>query len=132
LFRSTQGTIDRVERINTTFASLNMSSVRDVLMNGNTFLNVVTGTENPLTLEHSQNNHAQTWYVSFAGRLPFGGNAQQVTSVIHHGKIKTPANVTQYTAPWITAQTGSNGDIVEVDWEKDVRGAIKITARMDS
>lgn len=131
MFRSTKGTIDRVERINTTFASLNMSAVRDVAVTGNMFLNVVTGTENPLTLDHSQSNHAKTWYVSFAGRLPFGGRAQRVTSVTHRSKIKTPANVTQYTAPWVTPEQGGNGDVVEVDWEKDVNGTVTITARMD-
>jgi hypothetical protein len=128
MFRSTKGTIDRVERINTTFASLNLSAVRDVAVSGNMFLNVVTGTENPLTLEHPQSNHAKTWYVSFAGRLPFGARALRVTSLIHRSKIKSTANVNQYTAPWITPDQGGNGDVVEVEWEKDVAGTVSITA----
>ena len=131
MFRSTKGTIDRVERINTSFDPLVMSAARDVLVDGNMYLNVVTRTKNPLTLNHTQSNHAKTWYVSFAGRLPFGGRAQQVTSIIHRGKIKTAANVAQYDAPWITPEQGANGEIVEIDWEKAVAGTVSITARMD-
>lgn len=131
MFRSTKGTIDRVERINTSFATLNMSAVRDVKMDGNMFLNVVTGAENPRTLDYTQSSHASVWYVGFGGLLPFGGRAQRVTSLIHRSKIKSVANVNQYTAPWITPERGGNGDVVEVAWEKDVSGTITITARMD-
>jgi hypothetical protein len=131
MFRSIKGTIDRVERVNATFASLEMSAVRDVTVNGNMFLNVVTGTENPLTLDHTQSNHNSTWFIPFSGRLPFGGRAMHVTSLINRSKIKSVANVNQYTVPWITPESGDNGDIVEVAWEKDVAGTVTITARMD-
>ena len=131
MFRSTKGTIDRVERINTTFASLNLAAVRDVKVDGNMFLNVVTGTENPITLNHTQSNHASTWFVPFAGRFPFSGRALRVSSVIHRSKIKSVANVNQFTAPWITPEQGTNGDVVEIAWEKEVAGTVTITARMD-
>ena len=131
MFRSIKGTIDRVERVNATFASLEMSAVRDVTVNGNMFLNVVTGTENPLTLDHTQSNHNSTWFIPFSGRLPFGARAMHVTSLINRSKIKSVANVNQYTVPWITPESGDNGDIVEVAWEKDVAGTVTITARMD-
>ena len=131
MFRSIKGTIDRVERVNATFASLEMSAVRDVTVNGNMFLNVVTGTENPLTLDHTQSNYNSTWFIPFSGRLPFGARALHVTSLINRSKIKSVANVNQYTVPWITPESGDNGDIVEVAWEKDVAGTVTITARMD-
>ena len=131
MFRSTKGTIDRVERINASFATLNLSAARDVVVNGNMFLNVLNGTENPLTLDHAQSNHAAVWYVSFAGRLPFGGPAQRVPSVVNRSKIKTVANVNQYISPWVTPERGGNGDIVELAWGKDVSGTVTITARMD-
>jgi hypothetical protein len=131
MFRSTKGTIDRVERVNTTFASLNLDAVRDVDVRGNMFLNVVTGTENPLTLDYTQSNHAPSWYISFAGRLPFSGRAQHVPSLTLRSKIKSVANVNQYTMPWITPEQGTNGDVVVLNWEKDVAGVVKKTARMD-
>ena len=131
MFRSTKGTIDRVERINATFATLNLAAVRDVLVNGNMFLNVVTGSENPITLDHTQSNHASTWFVPFAGRFPFGGRAQRVSCVMNRSKIKSVANVNQFTAPWVTPERGTNGDVVEVAWEKEVSGTVTITARMD-
>ncbi|MGH1577380.1 glycosyl hydrolase family 28-related protein [Planktotalea sp.] len=131
MFRSTKGTIDRVERINTTFATLNLSAVRDVSVSGNMFLNVVTGTENPLTLDYSQGNHSKNWFVSFAGRLPFAARALRVTSLINRSKIKSVANVNQYTVPWITPEQGNNGDVVELAWEKEVAGTVTLTARMD-
>lgn len=132
MFRSTKGTLDRVERINASFATLNLSAVRDVLVNGNMFLNVVSGSENPITLDHTQSNHASTWYIPFAGRLPFGGRAQRVSSVMNRSKIKSVANVNQFTTPWITPERGTNGDVVEVAWEKEVAGTVTITARMDN
>ncbi len=131
MFRSTKGTIDRVERINATFATLNLSAVRDVTVNGNMFLNVVTGTENPITLNHTQSNHALKWFVPFAGRLPFSGRALRVSALTHTSKIKSVANVNQFTAPWITTESGTNGDVVEIAWEKEVAGTVTITARMD-
>lgn len=131
MFRSTKGTIDRVERVNTTFASLNLDAARDLAVRGNMFLNVVTGTENPLTLDYTQSNHSQSWYVSFAGRLPFSGRAQRVPALTLRSKIKTIANVNQFTMPWITPEQGANGDVVLLNWEKDVAGIVTITARMD-
>jgi len=102
MFRSTKGTIDRVERINATFATLNLSAVRDVTVNGNMFLNVVTS-----------------------------GRALRVSALTHTSKIKSVANVNQFTAPWITTESGTNGDVVEIAWEKEVAGTVTITARMD-
>ena len=131
MFRSTKGTIDRVERINATFAPLNMFAVRDVTVLGNMYLNVVTGVENPLTLDHTQSNHAANWFVSLAGRLPFGGRALRVSSLINRSKIKSVANVNQYTTPWISPEQGGNGDTVELAWEKEVAGTVTLTARMD-
>ena len=80
----------------------------DSVVNGNMFLNVVTGTENPLTLDHTQSNHNSTWFIPFSGRLPFGACAMHVTSLINCGKIKNVANVNQYTVPWITPESGGN------------------------
>ncbi|MEP5154861.1 glycosyl hydrolase family 28-related protein [Planktotalea sp.] len=130
-FRSTKGTIERVDRVDTSFASLNVDSAFQIDVSGNVFLNVEEHAQNPKTVEFTQSSHSNTWSVSFEDLLPFGGRPRFVTGLVHKGKIKTAANVAQYDAPYVSPEQGSGGQIVEIEWEKDVAGTVVMTARMD-
>ena len=131
-FRSIQGTsIDRVDRVDTSYADLDMTRGKHILFEGNTFHAVETPSYNPLIVEHEQNTAASTWVVDSDGRLPFGGRARSVDSVVARGKIKNTNNVAEYTVPYTTAETGGNGDKVELNWEKPVTGTVAVQMRMD-
>ena len=55
VFRTAQGAIDRIEMIDTTYATLAFNSFRAVVFDGNTFNGVSQITQSPLLIEHVQN-----------------------------------------------------------------------------
>ncbi|WP_299350955.1 right-handed parallel beta-helix repeat-containing protein [uncultured Shimia sp.] len=131
-FRSIQGTaIDRVDRVDTSYGDLGMSRGKHVLVEVNTFHAVETPIYNSLVIEHDQNSTAQTWVVDSDDRLPFGGHARSVESVVMIGKIKNSNNVTEYTVPYVTTEQGSGGDQLHLTWEKPVSGNVAVRMRMD-
>ncbi|WP_204113086.1 glycosyl hydrolase family 28-related protein [Shimia biformata] len=131
-FRSINGPIDRVERIDTSFADLDMSKGKLVLFEGNTYNAVETPAFNPLVITHSENSASATWDIDTEGKLPFGGRARGVDSLIMLGKIKNQNNVGIYSAPYVSLEQGANGDHVHVSWETPVHGDVVVTVRMDS
>ncbi|MDB2399559.1 hypothetical protein N9W18_06585 [Planktomarina sp.] len=54
VFRSIDGPIDRVESVDSTFATLNHSKARNVVVQGNTFNAISEPIYNPCILEHTQ------------------------------------------------------------------------------
>lgn len=131
-FRSIAGTsIDRVDAVDTSFAGLDMSKGKNVLFEGNTFHAVETPCFNPLLVEHEQNTVADTWVVDSDDRLPFGGQARTVESVVMKGKVKNAANVAQYTVPYVTTEEGSNKDKMYLHWQAGVYGTVMVRMRMD-
>src|SRR5690606_21020426 len=71
VFKSLYAQIDRVERVDTSFANLDVSKMRNVRFEGNTFSGVRTPTANPLSVSHRQNTAATRWVVGTGGALPF-------------------------------------------------------------
>src|SRR5690606_20129274 len=53
-FKVFNGSIDRVDKVDTTFAALDNSRMVNVLVLGNTFRSVGQPIANPVTIEHSQ------------------------------------------------------------------------------
>ena len=131
-FRSINGTsIDRVDRVDTSYADLDMSKGKNILFEGNTFHAVTTPTYNPLVIEHTQNTHASTWVVDSDKRLPFGGHARAVEAVTLLSKIKNTSNVNEFTVPYVDLEQGADGDKVELNWQRDVAGTVAVRMRMD-
>ncbi|WP_372886339.1 right-handed parallel beta-helix repeat-containing protein [Shimia sp.] len=131
-FRSISGSsIDRVDRVDSSHAALDMTKGKNILVAGNTFHSVTTPIYNPLVVAHDENAAAATWLVDTGGGLPFGGRARNVDAVVMTGKIKTAGNVGEYTVPYVETEAGAAGDMVELKWEKPVYGAVNVTVRMD-
>lgn len=131
MFRSTEGSIDRAERVDTTYADLDYSRCKDVDFSGNTFHNVTNRASNPVIKTHDQNSVSRTWVVSGSSELAFGGRALNVDSVVARGSITNSSNVRQYDMPYVDLEQGSNGDRVHVVWPTDVKGEATVTFRMD-
>jgi hypothetical protein len=130
-FRCINGTMDRVERVDTTFADLDHNRAKNVVMTGNSYNNVQVQVECPALIDFSQGSEADTWTIDAADVLPFGGQALSVDSVITLGALRNAANVRQYAMPHVDLRQGPNRDQLRLVWPTAVRGRVMATVRMD-
>ncbi len=131
-FRSINGTIDRAERVDTSFADLDFSRSKSVFFEGNTFHNVSTQVASPLRLRHDQSTAASTWTVSANGTLPFEGRARSVDSVVAIGAIRTSGGSNRYVTPYVQLEQGGNGDQISLSWGESLRGEVQLVMRVDN
>ncbi|PYE84087.1 glycosyl hydrolase family 28-related protein [Pseudoroseicyclus aestuarii] len=130
VFRTINGTIERVEAVDTSLASLNLARSLDVEITGNVFHGVEAEIANPVTVVHAQGSATRAWVVNPAPKLPFGGRARAVESVIPIGPIRNAANGEIYEAPWIDPEFG-DGRLFRVVFGSAARGTIRARVRMD-
>ncbi len=131
-FRTVNATIDRIEAVDTTHASLAPAQFRNVVFEANTFHGITQITANPVIVAHSQNTAADTWTVDGAAWLPFSGRARNVVSAVARGTITNAANAVQYLAHYALTEQGSNGGQVALKWPSAVKGRVDVTVRADN
>jgi len=131
-FRSINGLIDQAERVDTSFAGLDMSRCKNVVMRGNSFHAVSKQVSNAVEIEHVESTPSTTWTVDTDGLLPFGGQALNVDSVVAHGAIRNANNVAQFVTPYVKLAEGPNRDKIELIWPTPVKGKVLVVARMDN
>ena len=131
-FRTVGGAVDRVDGIDTSFATLDFGRFRNVTFEGNTYHGVSQATVNPLVIEHNQGTAADVWVVDTAGFMPFGSWARNVTSVVPENAINNTANVAQYAMPWAQVEQGPTRTFVNLRWPTAVRGRVNATIRCDN
>jgi hypothetical protein len=132
IFRAIRGNIDRVEHVDTSFADLDYSRMRNITVTGNMFNSVQQGIMNPAVIVHEQNSAASTWTVDCAGPLPFGGYAQTVEAVVARGAIRNGSNATRFHMPHVTTEQGPSRDQVTLSFAEAVTGTFGITVRIDN
>ncbi|WP_428928002.1 glycosyl hydrolase family 28-related protein [Marinibacterium sp. SX1] len=130
-FRSLDDNIDRVERVDTSFADLNYDRFKDIDFRGNSFNAVDQQVANPLRINHVQATPAKIWTIDTDDLLPFQGWARGVTSVTAVGAIKTAGGQTLFTMPYIKAKIGTNKDQVQLVWSEDAEGEVDVHIRLD-
>ncbi len=131
-FRAINGTIDRVERVDTAFADLDQTKARNVTFAGNVFNNVDVPVANPLSVLHTQSSRTRTWTVDTASRLPFLGRARVVESVVPEDRLSNASNAAVYDAPYVEPESGSNGRQFRVIFGTEVSGKVRALVRMDT
>lgn len=131
-FRSINGFVQRAERVDTSFADLNYTRMRNISFVGNSFHGISTPVANPHLIEYQNNTNAQTWVVETGDGLPFSARSLSVDAVVVRGGVRNAANALNYDNPFVRAQQGGNADQVHVIWSEPVRGKIAVTARMDN
>lgn len=131
-FRSINGFVERVERVDTSFADLNFTRMRNIRFEGNSFHGVNNPVANPHLLEVTENTNTQTWVVETGPGLPFEARSLSVDAVVVRGGVRNAANALNFDAPFVRAQQGPSADQVHVVWSEPVRGKIAVTARMDN
>lgn len=131
VFRTVNGAIDRIEKVDASQAGLDHGRARNVLFAGNVFHGVTQGCMNPVTVTHTQNTDATTWTVNAADWLPFGGQALSAVSVLPDGPLRNSANVITWAAPYAEPQQGSGQDRVDLKWPQALHGKVVVTLRSD-
>jgi hypothetical protein len=132
VFRTLSGNIDRVEMVNTSFASFAVNSYRNLVFEGNAFNGVTQVTMSPLMVEHNQSSVSDTWVVSGSGFMPFDGRARNVTALVAEGPITNGANAQQFVMPYTLTEQGSDGQSVQLKWPSAVKGRMQVTLRCDN
>lgn len=131
-FRSINGFVERAERVDTSFADLNYTRMRNVRFEGNSFHGISSPVANPHLIEYENNTNEQTWVVETGPGLPFEARSLSVDAVVVRGGVRNSANALNYDNPFVRAQQGPDADQVHVVWSEPVRGKVAVTARMDN
>lgn len=132
VFRSLEGAIDRVEKVDTSFASFNTATYRNVVFGNNAFNGVSQATASPILIEHNQNTESNTWVVNAGGFLPFGGRARNVQGIVAEGAITNSSGALQYVMPYVFTEQSTNGQSVHLKWPSAVKGRAQVTIRCDN
>ena len=132
VFRATNGAVDRVERVDTTFADLDYGRMRNVTVTGNVFQAVNQEIRNPLSMAHTQSTLDRIWVADTGTYLPFGGRARYIEAVVPVGKLSNSANAAVYEAPYVEAEFGSTKKQFRVIFATPVTGTVRCQVRMDN
>jgi hypothetical protein len=132
VFRILNGTIDRVEKVDTSFATLDLSRMRNVWVERNTFNAVTQVTANPVIIDHVQATAAATWTVAPGPFLPFGGWARRVSALVAEGIVTGAVNQRVTEMPFVTTQQGAAKQDVTLGWGQPAKGRLHVTVRMDN
>lgn len=131
-FRIIGAEIDRVEAVDTSFATLDWNRARNIWIKGNSFNGVVQGIENPVALTVAQATAAATWTVNFAAQMPFGGRLRNVDAVVARGALRNAANAIVWEAPYADVAQGATQQEARLTWPQALRGSVTVTGRVDN
>lgn len=132
VFKPLNGSIDRVEMVDTTYADLNYGRLRNLVVTGNSFNAVDQVISNPMTMEFDQNTADTVWTIPAAGLLPFDGRARNVVSVVAEGMIAGPAGERRTDMPYVRIEQGATKQDVTLNWANPSLGKVQITLRVDT
>ncbi|WP_406721019.1 glycosyl hydrolase family 28-related protein [Thioclava litoralis] len=132
VFKSLNGTIDKIEKVDTTFADLDYSRIRNVMIEGNMFNGVTKFTCSPVTLEMNQSTAQQVWVLDAAEYMPFGGWARNVEGIVAEGMVRDGSAARVTEMPYVQVEQGTAKQQVWLNWSKATRGRLQVRLRMDT
>lgn len=132
VFRTLNGNIDRIEKVDTTHATLDYARFRNVVFEANAFNGIDDLSVSPVMIEHTQNTAADTWLVDASAFLPFASRARNVQSLVAEGAITNASNTAQYTMPYVQVEQGALNNMVNLRWPTPVKGLVQVTVRCDN
>ncbi len=130
-FRVFNAVVDRVDRLDTTHATLDFTRSRDVRVSANTYNQVAQSISNPVVTQHIQNTVAEIWTVNAAAFIPFGGQIRMVEAAQPEAAVTNAANALRYISPTALPGAGTNNNLVQLRWGESVKGRVVVTMRMD-
>lgn len=131
-FRTVNGGIDRVDRVDTSFAVLDSGRFRNIVFDANAYNGVSQITVSPVIVAHTQTTAADTWVVDAGGYFPFGGRARNVTGIVAEGAVTNASNVPQYALPYTLAEQGGAKTLAHLKWPSATKGKVNVTVRCDN
>ena len=131
VFRTFNGNIDRVERVDTSFADLDYGRMRDITFESNAFHGINEPARNPASLSHREAAATRVWVIDSAPLLPFGGRARVVEAALPEGRLEDASGGTVHESPWIDPEHGAGGRKFRVLWSRPVAGRMRCRVRMD-
>lgn len=132
VFKPLNGSIDRVDMVDMTYADMNYGRFRNIVVQGNIFNAVEQVISNPVTLEYDQNTPSTVWTISAAGVLPFEGRARNVTSVVAEGMIRDSGGGQVGEWPYVRIEQGALKQDVSLNWSVATEGKVQVTIRVDT
>jgi hypothetical protein len=132
VFKSLNGSVDRFERVDTTFAALDNERMRNIKIEGNTSNGVTQFVSNPVLLQFDQAAAQTVWTIDPAGYLPFGGWARNVESVVAEGMIANATGARVSEMPFVNVEQGAQRRQVTLNWSQAARGRVNVKIRMDN
>lgn len=132
VFKSLNGNINRIEKVDTSFADLDYSRMRNITFENNIFNAVNQMTVNPVMVQVTQSSAQSVWSADASPYLPFGGWARNVESLVAVGAITNAAGARVTAMPFITAEQGTSKKLVNVTWPEAAKGKINLVIRMDT
>lgn len=132
VFKSLNNKIQRIEKVDTTFADLNYQRMRNIQFQGNTFNGVNTYVANPVDISHTQATAASRWVLTINAQLPFNGQARNIESVIARSPITNSAGARISEMPWVQTQLGTTGRQVAFNWTTPTKGSLSFRVRVDN
>ncbi len=130
-FRIIDDPIDRIERIDTSFADLDYNRIKNIAFSDNTFGNIFNPISSPLLLEYEQVSPAATWTIDPGASLPFGAYAQTVTSILPAGPLRDAGNNVVHVAPYYQAKQGPDSNQIRLQFGQPVSGTVTVMVRID-
>jgi hypothetical protein len=130
-FRSTQGAIDRVERIDTSLGDINYDRFSLIDFNANSFRGVSHEIANPLRVQHDENSTSPVWVVSGNGHLPFDAEVLNVDAIVARGPVIDEGGATVHAMPYAVPGQGATRKEVHLYWGQPVQGTAIVTMRID-
>lgn len=132
VFKALNGSVDRIEAVDTTFAPLDNSRMRNIWIEANSFTSISQISANPVRVRHDQASAATVWTVDASAFLPFAGWARNVDSVVAEGMITGPTGQRRSDMPYVALQQGAAKNLVTLNWEGDSKGVVHVAIRMDN
>jgi hypothetical protein len=132
VFRAIGGNVDRVEKVDTTYAGLDLGRMRNVSFVGNTFNGVNQEVRNPLSMTHAQATASRTWVCDPGTALPFDGRARAVEAVTPVGHIRDEGGADVHECPWVEVEHGTDRTQFRLGFKTAVKGTIRAVVRMDT
>ena len=132
VFKSLNGPVDRVEGVDTSFATLDNARMRNIWMEANAFTAVTQISANPVRVQHVQASTASVWTIDASAYLPFGGWARNVDAVVAEGMVTGPIGERRSDMPFVTVEQGAAKNQVTLNWASPSKGTVKLAIRMDN
>lgn len=132
VFKSLNGSVDRIEKIDTSFADIDRSRVRNVVFEANMFNAINDISQNPVMVEVNQSTAQSVWTVDASEYLPFGGWARNVQSLIAEGMVRDGSGARIEAMPYVAVEQGAAKNQIAVNWPEAAKGRLQVTLRMDN